>query len=197
MRTGAAHLGRRYRTARGISFLEVVFATVILGLTVATMAATVGAIGAQQGRSQHLLACAELCNRLIIQYLDDEHAMPPRDLTIPYGDSEYRWKLSVTRVESQLDQTVVRALEDATVQQGGQTPDRLKKLAVTVWLSEKSGGSLIRDAGAPQQTLVRVVDPIAFSRRPPDSIQRLMEEGTDRLMERLTGSDIEPEESGP
>lgn len=182
---------RRWRAARGITLLEVVFATIILGLTVATMASAVNAIAGQQNRSRHLLASAELANRLIIQYLDDDASLPSEALTIPYGDSEYRWRKSVTSVGSTLDEAIQLAVEEAPSRQGSQSPDRLKKIAVTVWLSEKSGGSMLPNAGAPQTTLVRVVDPWAFARRPPDSMNNLLEQGTGRLLNRMLGTDVE------
>lgn len=184
----------RWRTARGVTLLEVVFATVVLALTIATMASTVSTITGQQGRSQQLLGAAELANRLIIQYLDDERALPSEDLTLPYGDDEYRYRINITRVQSTLDQSIERVLDDLPTQQSAQTPDRIKKIAVTVWLSEKSGGTYQPNQGAPQQTLVRVVDPLAFHRRPPESVNHLLESGADRILERLRGDDIEAEE---
>lgn len=192
MTTRGAHPRRRYRAARGISFLEVVFATVVLAMAVATMAASVRAISLQQSRSQHLLACAELANRLIIQYLDDEKSLPPSGLTVAYGQSEYRWRRSVTRVEATLEDSLSRAIEDAVqTREGAQSPDRLRKVAMTVWLSEKSGGASLPDAGAPQVTIVRLVDPLAFYRRPPDSLQNLIQNGADQLLERIYGNDLE------
>ncbi|MDQ7012342.1 MAG: hypothetical protein Q9O74_00425 [Planctomycetota bacterium] len=188
---------QRPRTAHapgGVTLLEVVFATVVLALAIATMASTVSTITGQQGRSQHLLGAAELANRLIIQYLDDERALPSEDLTLPYGEDEYRYRINITRVQSTLDESIERVLDDLPAQQSGQTPDRLKKVAVTVWLSERSGGAYQPNQGAPQQTLVRVVDPLAFHRRPPESINNLLESGADRILERLRGDDIEAEE---
>lgn len=193
MRTAPAQLGGRYRAARGMSFLEVVFATVILAMTVATMAATVAAISTQQGRSQKLLATAELANRLVIQYLDDADALPSEDLTVSYGEEEYRWKMRVTRVTSTLDETVARNLEEVQTRQNAATPDRLKKVVITVWLSERSGGMLLADQGAPQSTLVRIVDPFAFGRRTPDSLENMMQ-NTGNLLEQLLGNDIELDE---
>lgn len=177
-----------------MTFLEVVFATVILALTIATIASTVGTISSQQTRSQRLLGAAELANRLIIQYLDDEESMPNEALTIPYGRDEYRFRVNITRVESVLDEAIERAIDEVPTAQTGPTPDRLKKVQVTVWLSEKSGGSQLPNTGAPQQSLVRVVDPLALHRRPPESINRLLESGADRILSRLRGDDIEAEE---
>jgi type II secretory pathway pseudopilin PulG len=184
----------RCRTARGVTLLEVVFATVVLALAVATMASTVSAISSQQGRSQHLLGAAELANRLVIQYLDDERSMPSEALTLSYGDAEYRFRVNITRVQSQLDESIERALDELPTEQTGPTPDRLKKIAVTVWLSEKSGGTYIPNQGAPQQTLVRIVDPLALHRRPPESVDNLLKSGAERILERLRGDDIEAEE---
>jgi hypothetical protein len=49
------------------------------------------------------------------------------------------------------------------------------------------------NVGAPQTTLVRVVDPMAFSRRPPDSIENLLQQGTDRLLDRIIGDNLDEE----
>lgn len=184
---------RAGRAARGMTLLEIVFATVVLGLTVATMASAVHAISAQQRRSSQLLDCAELANRLIIQYLDDDASMPSDALTLTYGETQYRYRKTVTQVKSTLDDTVQRNIDASQSQsrQSPATPDRLRKIAVTVWVSERSGGSAAPNTGAPQFTLVRVLDPVAFSRRPPDSIQNLMEHGTDRLLNRILGNDLD------
>lgn len=189
MRGGAAHPGGR--PARGMTLLEVVFATVILALTVSTLATGVNAIANQQNRSRQLLNCAELGNRLIIQYLDDSKSLPNEDLTIPYGDEFYRYRKSVTKVECVLDGTVERNLEAYQSRQAGASPDRLKKFVVTVWLSERSGGSRFPDMGAPQQTLVRVVDPFAFNRRAPDSVRYMIQNDPASLIEQITGADVE------
>jgi type II secretory pathway pseudopilin PulG len=188
----AAQPGRLHRAARGITLLEVVFATIILAMTVATLASAVNAISGQQTRSRHLLACAEMANRLIIQYLDDDASMPSEHQTVSYGDSEYRWRKSVTTVASTLNPEIERAVEESQARQGAQSPNRLKKIAVTVWLSERSGGAMLPDSGAPQTTLVRVVDPWAFARRPPDSITNQIERGT--LLNRVLGDDTQGEE---
>ncbi|VAX40656.1 hypothetical protein MNBD_PLANCTO03-2052 [hydrothermal vent metagenome] len=193
MRTAPGHLGGRGRAARGMTFLEVVFATVILAMTVATMAATVAAISTQQQRSQQLLATAELANRLVIQYLDDPKALPSEDLTISYGQDEYRWKMRVTRVKSTLDETVARNIEAAQTRRNEASPDRLKKVVVTVWLSEKSGGMFLADQGGPQSRLVRIVDPFAFGRRTPDSLENMMQD-TGGMLDQLLGNDIELDE---
>lgn len=194
MRSGAGQPVGRHRAARGVTFLEIVFATVILAMTVATLATSVNGVANQQGRSRQLLNCAELGNRLIIQYLDDRKGLPSEDLTIPYGDEFYRYRKHVTRVAATLDETVERGLEAYQNRQAGASPDRLKKVVVTVWLSERSGGSRLPDMGAPQQTLVRVVDPYAFGRRSPDSLRNLLSDDPGALLEEITGSDIEPDE---
>ncbi|MBK7403825.1 MAG: type II secretion system protein [Phycisphaerales bacterium] len=189
----ASHHGSRPRLARGMTLLEVVFATVILGMAVATLASAVGAISGQQKRTRQLLDCAELANRLIIEYLDDPRTMPSDDLTLTYGDTQYRYRKSITQVKSTLDETVQRNMEASQSQsrQTPATPDRLKKIVVTVWVSERSGGSAVPNSGAPQYTLVRMVDPLAITRRPPDSVKNLVEQGPDVLIQRIMGTDVD------
>jgi hypothetical protein len=190
MPQGPAQPGRRSRTARGVSFIEVIAATVVLALTVATMATTVGAIRAQQDRSAELLACAELANRLVIQYIDDRNALPSQDLPIGYGASEYRWRLNVSKVESHLDAAVERNLENYQNRQAGSTPDsRLTKVIITVWLSEKSGGTMLSNQGAPQSSLVRIVDPLGLALRSPDTLRNQFENNLDDVLKRITGQD--------
>ena len=194
MGRGPAHHGRGWRSRRGITFLEVVFATVILAMTIATLAATVNSITIQQNRSRQLLNCAEIANRLVIQYLDDRNALPNEDIPLQYGDEEYRWHKNVTRVVSTLDPTVERNLEDYQDRQSGSTPDRLTKVAVTVWLSESSGGARLANQGAPQSTIVRIVDPLALTRRSPDTLRNRLENNLDDVLRQITGNDDLDEE---
>lgn len=189
MHHGPAPSRRPCRAARGVSLLEIIFATVMLGLTVATMASTVGAIRAQQDRSARLLDCAELANRLIIQYIDDRSALPSEDIPIPYGATEYRWRMNVSRVESHLDETVERNLESYQNRQSGSSPDRLTKVIITVWVSEKSGGAMLPNQGAPQSSLVRIVDPLGLALRTPDTLRNQFENNLDDVLKRIMNQD--------
>ena len=170
--------------------LEVILATVILAMTIATLATMVQAINAQQARASRRLDAAELANRLIIQYLDDDKSLPSQDLTIDYGPNKFRWKLTVSRIDSTIDKSVQAALDEASDnRQSPMSPNRLRKVVVQVWLSEQSGGAFVASAGAPQATLVRLVDPSAIWRRPPDSINNLLQrpDGTNDLLKRVLG----------
>ena len=170
-----------------MTFLEVVFATVVLAMAVATFASVVTTIHNAQVREQHSLACAELANRLIIQRISDETKLPNDILPIPYGRHQYRFKLSVERVRSRLDPAAEAKLAEAGARDGGITPDRLLKITARVWLSEHSGGSFDPRGGAPQASLVRLVDPMALHRRPPDSLNNLVnsQNGLQKLLERI------------
>lgn len=190
-----AHHKRRYRAERGVSFLEIVFATIILAMTVATLTSAVHAVSAQQARSAHRLNAAELANRLLIQYIDDRGQLPSEELIIPYGADTYRWRLSVSRVSATIDPQVQAAIDEGSSTQTPMTPDRLRKVAITVWLSERSGGSLVPNTGAPQATVVRLVDPSAVWRRPPNSIESLIQRpgGQEELLERILDRGMEDE----
>ncbi len=190
------HKGYRCRVAPGLSMLEVVLATIILALTIATLATMVQAISIQQARAARRLDAAELANRLIIQYLDDDSSLPSQDLPIDYGPNKYRWKMSVSKIKSAIDESILASIEEnASNRQSPTTPDRLRKVVVTVWLSEQSGGSYLASEGSPQATLVRIVDPSAIWRRPPDSIDNLINRpgGTEELLQRVLGSFEETE----
>ena len=90
------------------------------------------------------------------------------------GESRYANVIADVGPASE-DRIVIGAHYDTAGAQPGADPDRLKKVVITVWLSERSGGGRLPDMGAPQQTLVRVVDPYAFGRRSPDSLRNLLQ----------------------
>jgi len=168
MPTAAAHpvrtnAGRARR--RGVTFLEVVLAMALLGLAAATIANVVGFITAMQRRQQTTLGCAEVSNRLILQYLLNPKKLPARGLPIEYQADDYRWDIQVDPIEYEVSPEVELALDEDGAPQAS-SPMSLDRVVVTVWLSDESGGSRQRDEGAPQVSLVRVVDRLNLSRNP-------------------------------
>src|SRR5205814_10316883 len=78
---------------RGVTFMETICAVAMLALVAAAIMGAFNSIFAQQSRQAHRLGAMELCNRLILQYLDDADTMPAKGLPIVYGEERYRWEL--------------------------------------------------------------------------------------------------------
>lgn len=156
--------GRRAGVRRGITFLEVVLAAMILALAAAAGLSAVSFVTVRAQHEQRQLACAELANRLIVIFLDDEVEFARMAKTIEYQGLRYRWS------STQGDVTIVPAVEgDATSSM--KAGERLRNFSVDVWLSEESGGSAQPEVGVPHVRMVRLVDIV---NRNPDSLNAMM-----------------------
>ncbi|MEL6329168.1 MAG: type II secretion system protein [Planctomycetota bacterium] len=187
---------RRGASARGLTLIEAVLASVILGLLATTLMGAISSISAADLRQQQRLAAAELASRLMIMYLDDAESMPSNFLPVAYKTWDglspreqwrYRWDVN-ERFGVELEPSISAAQEVPSL------PDafdgfagRAKLVTVRVWLSEESGGSFLYDQGVPSSIAVRLVDPVDFENA--DSFQRRFplesEEGVQRLMRTL------------
>ena len=65
----------RARARRGVTFLEVVLASLLLGLTTGAITSAFGLIERVGDRDRRRLEAAEVAHRAILQYLDDPTAM--------------------------------------------------------------------------------------------------------------------------
>lgn len=160
--------GRR-RWRRGLTFIETAAAAAVLGLVAAFVLGAFNTMIASQTRQQRRLGAAELCNRLILQYLDDREALPSPTLPIAYGGARYRWRLQEVPVRLSPARPDVAA-ERANV--SSLSVDRIQLITVAVWLSEESGGSYEPDATVPNYTVSRLLDPV--NTRNPDSFGNLL-----------------------
>jgi type II secretory pathway pseudopilin PulG len=158
----------RHGARRGLTFIETVCAVAMLALVSAAVLGAFNSMISQQDRQNHRLGAMELCNRLVLQYLDDSDTMPASGLPIVYGNERYRWELK--KVPVRLLPARPEVAEDrasaSTV-----SVDRMQAVTVTVWLSEESGGSQTYEPSAPSATLTRLMDPIAM--RNPDTTKYL------------------------
>lgn len=179
--------GRRGRAARasrrGVTFLEAVFATALLSIIAASVFAAADFLIRSDQRHRQTLACAELANRLILQYLDDKSQMPSESAPIEYGPDRFRFRVE----ERPLN--VREFFQRARAGSGGgaNRMARMVDVRVTVWLGEDSGGAMEPGAGVPGVSLSRLMDPLAF--RNPDAINRMLstDAGMQQLMERVMG----------
>ncbi len=178
---------------RGVSFLEVVLAMVLLGLAAATIASVIGFVSGMQRREAATLGAAEVANRMVLQHLLNPRKLPPRGIPIEYLGDEYRWEITVTPVDYTVAPEVELAIAENSTARAS-TPfsvdQRLDRIAVTAWLAETSGGSYSKDGGAPRHTVVRLADRVNIGRNP--AIQRRLiqagDAGIRELMDMVTNN---------
>lgn len=172
---------------RGLTLIETVLAAALLGLVAAGIFSAISSMAASQDRQLQRLGAAELCHRLILQYLDDKDAMPSPTAPLAYAERRYRWSLSEEPVKLKLP--TAREVQAASAPQRTIPLDRIKLITVKVWLSEESGGTRDPAGLTPQFAITRLVDPFDISRN-PDSADNMLstEAGRRRLFEQLIGS---------
>jgi len=173
----------RARARRGLTILEVVLAATLAALIALTVTTSISYLYKSQSRERQKLACAELCHRLLLQYLDDPKLMPNAALPIKYGPDYYRFRW-------QDDPVIIRrAVPRANASPAAASVgiERFRYVTVEVWLSEESGGSYRRSRSVPQHSLVRIADPIPL--RSPDAMDRFAkdDQGVSNLIGLLTG----------
>lgn len=169
-----------------MSFLEVLLSVVLLALvTGMIMAALQGVVGSQLRQHQRLGA-AEVANRLILEYIDDQGSMPKPGLPVMYGRDYYAWSIE----ERPITLTPAKPPEPAGATArptSGIDLDRLKTVRLTVWLSDERGGP--PEAGAPMFALSRIVDPIFGQLRNPDTADHIMKDPVlrQKFLDAVTG----------
>ncbi|MDX2130866.1 MAG: type II secretion system protein [Planctomycetota bacterium] len=168
--TRRGRLGTTLAWRRGLTFMETIGATVILALLAAVMFSAFNSMIAGQVRQRQRLACAEVANRLILQYLDDPDTMPPPSYPVEYEGERFRWELERTPVE-RVWANPEFIQENAGPTNVSVTDDRLEHVGVRVWLAEESGGSYVFDALVPHASMGRLIDPLGM--RNPDTIEHI------------------------
>jgi Tfp pilus assembly protein PilV len=172
------------RSRRGVTFLEVVLSVVLLSMVTGAVLSAINGVVAQQSRQMHRLGAAELANRLMLQYIDDKESMPQRGLPVGYGRDLYRWELSEEPVTLTHAKAEVAARGNPNV-----SLNRLRRISISVWLAEESGGTYQNDGITPSFRLSRVVDPVFGQLRNPDTANHILtnERLRRQFMEAVTG----------
>jgi hypothetical protein len=174
---------------RGVTFLEVVFATALVAAISAAVTGLFSSIDTMQRREHRLLACAEVGNRLMLNYLDNPTKMPDPGKLVEYGPPEnpqkFRWELKEQPIR-------LRDAKPEARDESRASPlkrDRMKQVTIRVWLSEQSGGGQRPDASTPMVVIARMVDPLAL--RNPDTVDHVFSgkdpELQQRYMEAMMG----------
>lgn len=164
------HASRR-PVRRAFTFVEAIAASVLLAVVASIVMSGISAIATGQERGVLTLNCAELANRLAIQWLDDSEARPPE--IIPLAGNDYRWEL----VEERLD------IDGAFAESPNARTRPLalaRRITVTVWLH--TGPETYAAPGpGPRFTLKRYLH--LLSSRNPDSSEWQFE--NEQLRQRL------------
>ena len=169
---------------RGLTFLEAILAVVLLSMVAMTLSNAVSFMTNMQRRMDQKLGSAELCNRLILQYMDERDSLPNRSLPIEYDTALYRWTLEDATVKFVFDEQSLSE-EDPSNVGSGVSLDRIKLITIKVWLAGDSGGSLAYSSAVPNTVITRLIDPLAFNN--PDSLETLLAKpgGIEQLFEDL------------
>ncbi|HED52920.1 MAG TPA: hypothetical protein ENJ00_01795 [Phycisphaerales bacterium] len=175
----------RTTTRRAFSFLEAVLAAALLGIIAASIFSTLGYIWNAEHDDTDRLGAAEVANRVLISYLDDNTSTRRLPDVIHYGKRDYRWKLDEHDVR--LEEPNRRAR--ITAGTPGAVPNalvHLKEISVTAWLDDGTPETLTPGT-TPAVRLNRLVNPIAY--RGADTIDRLLNSPERRsdLFRNLTG----------
>ncbi len=159
-----------------MTLLEVVAAIAIVALLCSTVLGAVSYMQSIELRQTHALACGELANRMMLQYLDDKTAMPSPMTPLEYGAHRYRWSASESPVGFQAVEAQPTGASNAPTGRTGRStipPEkRYRLVTVTVWLSEESGGAMQLEEGVPNARIGRLIDLLAF--RNPDSATNML-----------------------
>lgn len=180
--------GSRHRV-RGLTILESVLATVLLGVVASVLLAALNTMWRSQVRLAQTLGAAETANRIVLQYLDDRSALESQSgRPLNYGSWSFRWELEESSVRFTPPAGVAGAAAENRVERGvAANFNRLKLVRVRVWLDERNeGGSFLASRAAPHFEMTRLVDPLNIGRNPdslkkvfanPDQIMRALGQG--------------------
>lgn len=170
---------------RGFAFLEAVLGMALLGILAGAILGVLGYAWNVEIQARQTLAAAEVANRVLISYLDDQTS--PRKLppAIDYQQMRFRWSLetdSITVRDSNPDARVSRAGTPAVLE----AFDRMEFVTVVAWLDDGTDASAA-PGRTPTFTLERMVDPFGF--RGVDTLERLLQdsERQSEFVERMMG----------
>jgi len=169
---------RPFATRRGITFLEVVLASALLGLVSLGVLSALNYMLLQQRRGEQVRGAAEVANRVVVMYLDNPEGMPASGQPIASGRHLYRWRYEASPI------TLFDPNAEGDEGASPLTLDRLQELTVTVWLHEDTGGSYEPRTGTPAITIRRMLDPVPT--RNPDTLAAAIADG--RLLRGVSGS---------
>ncbi len=183
---------RSSHTPPALTLLECVFAVVLLSLVAMSVMSALSYATAEQSIGQQKLGAYEVANRLVLQWLDDQDAMPDRNRVIEWGPYVYAWEMKKDRVTMEVnDPRQLQAADDnaAVPLPAGnelQGLSRFQLIEIAVYPADRQTGQKL--SLEPVAVLTRMYDP--FATRNADAISRLDENDVSRMIQELTGQNI-------
>lgn len=161
---------RRARARGGVTFLEVVFASALLGIATSGFVAALGAVESLDSMSSRRLEAYEVAHRVILQFMDDPRSLQ-EDTSYPLGRGVYRY---IVRKDVLLPEDA--EAERVSIRKGAHTKTldpiariRARLTMVTVEVYEEEHG---RRGSEPMATLSRIYDPFADAENDPQSFMQ-------------------------
>ena len=158
------------RARGGVTFLEVVFASAMLGIATSGFVAALGAVETLDALSARRLEAHEVAHRVILQFMDDPRSLQ-EDTPYPLGRGVYRY---IVRKDVLLPEDAES--ERVSIRKTAHTKTldpiariRARLTMVTVEVFEDEDGLRGRD---PLATLTRIYDPFADAEHDPQSFMQ-------------------------
>ena len=151
--------------------IEVVLASVLMGMIATTLVSGLGYVHAAHRRQERQLGAAEMANRIMLQYLDDKSALPSDALPIAYGargELRYYWKVEKEKIQLKLDRAGTESQTGRT--SGVDLKNLLEMVTVRIWDEKIPNVNPSLSGSPPDFVLKRIVNTMAV--RNPDSIMK-------------------------
>lgn len=161
---------RGTRARGGVTFLEVVFASAMLGIATSGFVAALGAVETLDALSARRLEAHEVAHRVILQFMDDPRSLQ-QDTPYPLGRGVYRY---LVRKDVLLPEDA--EAERVSIRKSAHTKTldpiariRARITMVTVEVYEEVRG---QRAATPLATLSRIYDPFGDAENDPQSFMQ-------------------------
>lgn len=164
MRRGGA------RSRGGVTFLEVVFASAMLGIATSGFVAALGAVETLDALSARRLEAHEVAHRVLLQFMDDPRSLR-EDTPYPLGRGVYRYivrKDVLLPEDAESERVSIRkSAHTKTLDPLARIKARLTMITVEVFEEEQG-----RRGTDPLATLSRIYDPFADAENDPQTFMQ-------------------------
>lgn len=177
---------------RGLTFVEVVAALLMLALVAVTVLGGLSFLDSAAARDRYRLAATEVAHRVILQYMDNPAALPdprlPYEFDEPYPATRYRWILREEFLAAEGDERGPGARRRRAKVTEGASMDELFKshlYQVTVEVYLFDDAQALVSLSEPLAKLSRIYNYINDRSDPERTKDRLL-----KLVEKATGTKL-------
>ena len=160
----------------GLTFIEVVIATAMLVLLTSIVVGAITFMDNAAARLRYRADGMEVAHRIIVQHIDDEDLVPPRNKLIQHGTSYYRFTLDEEVIDQSEGES--KGLRRATARRMNEMMGEdalrqmLNRVTVTVYLDDPENPAI--NTRVPVAQLTRLYNPVAGSRDQDASLRYIM-----------------------